>query len=110
MREADGSLQGGSREKKSGHDAPAQLRYHALIICDFVIRSGVLLLLEAESGEFQGPAIFGNGTDDILRSAGFDLGLDFEGDLDRRADQPGEMGDDLVGDAPGVAADPRRAC
>src|ERR1700722_5358484 len=61
--------------------------------------------LEALGGELQGPAVLGDGPDNVLGSPSGDLGLDFEGDGDRGPDDAGEVGDDLLGDAACVAAE-----
>jgi hypothetical protein len=61
--------------------------------------------LEALDGELPGPAVLGDGPDDVVGGPSGDLGLDFEGDGDPGVDDAVEVGDDLLGDSSGVAAE-----
>jgi hypothetical protein len=61
--------------------------------------------LEALGGELQGPAVLGDGPDDVIGGPAGDLSLNFEGDGDSGADDAGEVGDDFLGDASGIAAE-----
>jgi hypothetical protein len=63
--------------------------------------------LEALAGELQGPDVLGDGSHDMVGGPSGDLGLNFEGDDDLGADDAGEVGDDLLGDASCVAAEAR---
>ena len=57
--------------------------------------------------ELEGTAILGDGTDYMVWNTEWDIRLDLQGDLDLGAHDPGEVRDNLVGNAAGVAADPR---
>lgn len=45
--------------------------------------------------EFEGAAVFGYGSDDVVGGAFRDLGVDFERDFEPGAHEPGEVLDDL---------------
>ncbi len=55
-----------------------------------------LLLLEPLASEFQRPAVLGDGSHDVIRGAGRNLGLYLKRDRHRRVDQTGEMRDHLI--------------
>lgn len=61
-----------------------------------------LLVLEPLALELQRLPVLGHDAHHVLGHAVRDLRLDLEGDADAGADEPREMGDDLLGDAAGV--------
>jgi hypothetical protein len=55
--------------------------------------------------EPQRPAVLGHDSDDVVRHASRHLGLYLEHDLHVCSDQACQVGDHLLGDSAGVAAD-----
>ena len=59
------------------------------------------------SPEPQRPAIFRDGSDDVVGRAIGEFHVDFEGDLDVRSHQAGQVLNDFLGDPARVAPHPR---
>jgi len=62
-----------------------------------------LFLLELEGLELERPAVLAHVTNGLVRDAAWDLCLDFEGDLDLRAELAGQVLDHFLGERAGVA-------
>ena len=63
----------------------------------------VSAFLKSSGIEFEGAAVFGDGTDDVVRRAGGNLGVDFKSNVHVRADEAGDVGNDRSGDGVNVS-------
>ena len=64
----------------------------------------ISVLFKSKVRELQRPAVFGYVADELVAGSLGKVGVDFDGDLDFRSDQAGQVLDNFLGDPGSVAA------